>query len=449
MVALYSRSRTAFAITAAGTALLAGLVLPPRPTQPVKAIATPPTTTVSTGEILRAKLTSTQVLAGAQDVAVLIQMPLSTSGERRHDVAVVIVLDRSASMHGEPMETAKRAAISFINALGPSDTFAVVTFSDRDELVVDAGRADHDRKLAAADAIDRIVASGGTCASCGITRGAHVFGPASGRPERMLFISDGEANLGIRDRDELVALAGQTAASGVSITAVGVGLDFDEQTMARIGDAGHGNYYFSRDAMALDRVFASELRGLRDIVATHVELFAESGNGTAIGEAYGYPTDQIKIGVKVELADLGEGEARKVVLHADVNGPVVGPFYLAWTDPSDGSEHRADATLSTTITTDRAKVVATRDAEAVAAVEQARTARAIDQSVTIYDQYGATAAKTELQHFLRNAHITDATARTLANSAIESFDLASAEAKKSVRALSYELARGRSGRTGR
>jgi len=440
MVALYSRARTAFAVTAAGTALVAALVLQPRSTHLVKELPVPPTTT-TTGEILRAKLTSAQVLAGAQDVAVLIQMPVGMSGERRHDVAVVIVLDRSASMHGEPMENAKRAAVAFIDALGPTDTFAVVTFSDRDELVGGAGRADHERKLAAADAIDRIVASGGTCASCGITRGANVLGPASGRTERMLFISDGEANLGIRDRDELVALAGQTAASGVSITAVGVGLDFDEQTMARIGDAGHGHYYFSRDATALDRVFASELRGLRNIVATHVELYAESG--TTIGDAYGYPTNHIKIGVNVELADLGEGEARKVVFHADVNQPEVGPFYLSWTDPVDGSVHRADATLSTTITTDPAKVVATRDAEAVAAVEQARTARAIDQSVTVYDQYGATAAKTELQHFLRNAHITDGTARTLANRAIESFDLSSAEAKKSVRALSYELARGR------
>lgn len=443
MVALKSRARTTFSITAAGTALVVGLVLSARSPQPVKAMSMPPTTTAITGEILRAKLTSTQVLAGEQDLAVMIQMPTSANGERAHQAAVVIVLDRSASMHGEPMENAKRAAISFINALGPNDTFAVVTFSDRDELVVSAGRANDDRKLAAADAIDRIVASGGTCASCGLTRGAYELGVTAGHTRRMLFISDGEANLGIRDRDALVALAARTAAHGVSISTVGVGLDFDEQTMARIGEAGRGNYYFSRDAMTLDQVFASELRGLRNIVATHVELFAESGNDTAIGDAYGYPTNQIKTGVNVALADLGEGEARKVVLHADVNGPDVGPFYLLWTDPSDGSEHRADATLSATITTDPAKVEATRDAEAVAAVEKARTARAIDQSVTVYDRYGATAAKTGLQHFLRNAHITDATARTLANGAIESYDLPGVEAKKSVRAISYELARGR------
>lgn len=445
MVALYTRVRTALALTAAGTALLTALAaLGVYSTQSVMATSRPPLSPI-TNEILRAKLTSTQVLAGEQDLAVMIQMPTfrDRDGELPRAVSVVVVLDRSASMHGEPLENAKRAATSLIEKLGDGDDFAVVTFSDRDELVIAAGKASLDRKHAASVAIDRIVASGGTCASCGIIRGEHEIlqSPDLRGVHRMVFISDGQANLGIRLQDELVELASDTADHGVSISTVGVGLDFDEQTLIRISETAHGNYYFAKDTAQLGTMFSTELTGLRRIIATHVSLLALQEAGNPIERAYGYPLQTIKRGVVVPIADLGADEARKVVLHGLVTAPEVGSYQLTWIDPADGTVHSARTTLATTITTDPARVTATRDAEATAAAEQARIARAIDQSVTVYEHAGADAAKATIQHYLRAAHITDQVARRGADLATASYDLAGPEAKKSVRALAYDLAR--------
>jgi Ca-activated chloride channel family protein len=257
----------------------------------------------------------------------------------------------------------------------------------------------------------------------------------------MVFISDGQANLGIRIQDELVELAGRTAEHGVSISTVGVGLDFDEETLIRIGETAHGNYYFAKDTAQLGAVFATELTGLRRIIATHVSLLALQEDGNPIERAYGYPLQTIKRGVVVPIADLGADEARKVVLHGLVTTPEVGSYQLTWIDPSDGTVHSARTTLATTITKDPARVAATRDAEATSAVEQARIARAIDQSVTVYEHAGAAAAQATLQHFLRDAHITDRAARWGADAAMASYDLAGPEAKKAVRALAYDLAR--------
>ena len=435
MVAHYTRARTALASAAAAVGLVAGLVLQPAATQHV------------ISPLLRIKLTSTHVLAGAQDLAVMIQLPaLPASGDRvatRRPISVVLVLDRSASMHGEPLERAKHAARLLVELLDDHDSFAIVTFSDRDELIMAAGTASRDRKVAAGTAIDRIVASGGTCASCGIARGEHEIlrSPDLRGVHRMVLISDGQANLGLRDRDELVALAGETAAHGVSISTVGVGLDFDEQTMIRLGETAHGNYYFAQDTGQLGAILATEVASLRRIVATHVRLRAVPAAGTTIAMAYGHPLLHREGGVVVPIADLGAGEAKKLVLHGEITAPVVGTFELQWTDPVDGSAHSAHTTLATTLTTDLAQVAATRDAEATAAVEQARTAQAIERSVIVYEQAGPAAAKAAIEHYLRDEHVADSTALSAASIAVRSYDLSRDEATKATRTTAYELTR--------
>src|SRR5690606_24631976 len=127
-------------------------------------------------------------------------------------------------------------------------------------------------KASAREAIDRIWDDGNTCISCGIERAA---GELAGSPvheglRRIVLISDGQANAGLWDRNDLVGLATETAARGISISAVGVGLDFDEVTMTRLADVGHGHYYFVEDAARLGQMFERELGGLAETVAADV-----------------------------------------------------------------------------------------------------------------------------------------------------------------------------------
>src|SRR5215203_3140315 len=129
-------------------------------------------------------------------------------------------------MSGEPFTHAKAAAARLISRLDPGDAFAVIAYSDGDTTVAPMRRAGAVEKQLALRAIDELEVDNGTCISCGLARGGAwlLRTPIAGGVRRMVLISDGYANLGLRDRDELVQLAAATAERGTSITAVGVGL---------------------------------------------------------------------------------------------------------------------------------------------------------------------------------------------------------------------------------
>ena len=438
MVALASRARTAVAITAAGTAVIAGLLLRQR----TASCALPD----ETSDILTAQLTSQRVIAGDQDIAVTIRMPKAELA--RPPLSLVVVLDRSGSMHGEPMENAKRAASTLVERLTADDAFALVTFSDSDQLILNMGRATAAHKREAADAIDKIYDDGGTCTSCGINRGAAELerSPIQGGVERMVLISDGQANEGVWDRDELVELAQATAARGISITTVGVGLDFDEQTMIRLGEVGRGNYYFVQDTANLGEMFAHELSDLGATVATDVHLVIEP-HAADVEWAYGYPMTRMGTTLQIPIADLRAGEVRKVVLHGRVAGPDVARFELTWRAPADRTAHSTATSLTTELTRDPSVVASMRNPDAMAAVEEARTARVLEDATKAYEQYGADSAKRLIERQLVHAR-ANVPAEKLerieraANDAVQSFDQAPAEqAKKATRTGAYLLAR--------
>ncbi|MEO9154391.1 MAG: VWA domain-containing protein [Kofleriaceae bacterium] len=371
---------------------------------------------------------------------------------RRPNIALAVVLDRSGSMHGEPLENAKAAASALVTSLAADDAFSIVTFSDRDELVVAMGKATKDHKAEALRAIDQIVDEGGTCTSCGISRGTTELGSstlATTGVKRMVLISDGQANEGIWDRDELVQLAQSTAANGISLSTVGVGLDFDEQTMIRLGENGHGNYYFVKDTANLATMFQTELTNISTTVATDVQLLVTPTAGTQIVDAYGYPMTRTSDGrIAIPVADLRAGESRKVVLHAHVIDTRVARFGLTWKDPADNARRETYTTLSTTLTDDASAVRATRDLDATMAIEEARTAHVLEQATTTYEQYGAEAAQRVIERQLVHVRATGLAPANLdrieraANGAVHSFTTDSADqAKKATRTTAYELAR--------
>ena len=452
MVPTAHQARTSLAIATAGAAVVAALVLVPDRLQ----CPADGELAGETSPYITARLASKQILvnAGSQDIAVMIQMP--GNGEAaRPPLSLAVVIDRSGSMNGAPLRNAERAAAELVDQLRPEDAFTIVTYSSGDETVFPMARASTANKAAAKAAIEHIIDDGGTCISCGITRGAAELAssPIRGGLRRMVLISDGQANEGLWDRDELAQLASDTAARGVSISSVGVGLDFDELTMIRLAEVGHGNYYFVEDTANLGAMFAKEMGGLADTVATDVKLVVTEARGTHIDGAYGYPITMPNFSpgaVVIPVADLRFGESRKIILHAtlaagSVGTLAVGRFELSWRSPTAGTAERASTTLATRVTTDTRAVTASVDRAALGAIEEARTARALEDATITYEKQGSEAAQRQLQRHVdelrANGTLTPRIERA-ANQALDSFGSEPAEkAKKVTRTGAYDLVR--------
>jgi Ca-activated chloride channel family protein len=410
------------------------------------------------GMTLIAELTTAKILAGAHDenVAITITAPKSQASYRP-PLSLAVVIDRSGSMSGEPMENAKRAASKLIGQLDGNDAFTVIAYSSGDQVVMPMSRANDANKSAARAAIERIYDDGGTCISCGLTRGASELerSPIGDGVRRIVLISDGQANEGIWDRDELAALAANTAARGTSISAVGVGLDFDEVTMQRIASVGRGNYYFVEDTQNLSAMFAKELGGLATTVASDVRLVVDAGEGVSIEEAYGYQLTRTGDAVIIPIADLRAGETRKVVLRVHVASAelaaskVITKVHMGWRRVSDGTQRNANTAALADIVDDVRAVQASVISRAAQAVEEALSARALEEAATVYETQGYDAAKQVLDRRMdqvnQNGNLTPTTRARIETSstrAIENFKSApKGKAMKMSREDAYNLSR--------
>jgi Ca-activated chloride channel family protein len=105
---------------------------------------------------------------------------------------VVFVLDVSGSMHGFPLETAKRLLRDLVGSLRPSDSFNVLTFSGGSQLwsprSLPATRENLD---AALDMLDQVRAGGGTELHAALGRALALPRDGEARSRSLLLVTDG------------------------------------------------------------------------------------------------------------------------------------------------------------------------------------------------------------------------------------------------------------------
>jgi Ca-activated chloride channel family protein len=239
------------------------------------------------------------------------QLPRST---RVVATNLVVVLDRSGSMHGGPLEHAKRALCDVIDRLAPTDTFGLVTFDNTVDVVVPAGPvADRDHLKRQ---VMSVVAGGSTDLAAGLVRGlkeARRLEAIDG--VRVLLVSDGHANHGVVDPDVIGRRAGQFIEERITTSVLGMGLGYDEVLLESIAKRGAGNNYFAQEVGDAVEAIAAECGELLAQRFLSVRLSVTSGNGVkdlrVLGDLSARP---IADGVLIELGTLTADQMRSVVL---------------------------------------------------------------------------------------------------------------------------------------
>lgn len=213
--------------------------------------------------------------------------PLDPAALPRRPLDVVLAVDVSGSMRGQPLDFLKLGLRRMLDGLDAADTVSLVTYEDLARLELDAVAADDQETLAAA--FLGLEAGGGTNLYDGLFVALEQAQAlrAPDREARVIFLSDGVATAGMTEDGRVVALAEAYARLGIGITTIGVGSDFDVQLMRRVGEVGAGNFYYLEDVAAVEEVFIEEVSVFLQPVALEVEIDVVAGDGYRMRAAYG------------------------------------------------------------------------------------------------------------------------------------------------------------------
>jgi len=171
-------------------------------------------------------------------VHLMLDLLVPDAPAERAPLALALVIDRSGSMAGPKLETARRCASWLVGRLSGQDRLALVDFDDRVRLLAPLGPPEPSRL---GPAIAAIQEGGTTNLSGGWLKGLEQLRGSSEPARKILLLTDGHANQGITDRARLAELARSAHALGVGTATIGMGADFDEERLTAMADAGGGN----------------------------------------------------------------------------------------------------------------------------------------------------------------------------------------------------------------
>lgn len=181
-------------------------------------------------------------------------LPVRMDSDNRKEmpsVALVLVIDRSGSMSGLPMEMAKAACSATVSTLEPSDLIEVIAFDSQPERYVRMQPARYRSRIDGD--ISRIQPGGGTEIFRSLDMAYQDISVVQARRKHVILLTDGAAPAeGIRD------LAQAMLAESITVTTVGLGEQANSELLKVVADAGGGRYHAVPDVNSLPRVFARE-----------------------------------------------------------------------------------------------------------------------------------------------------------------------------------------------
>ena len=272
---------------------------------------------------------------------ILVELTGEFRGQRfaRPPVHLSIVLDKSGSMEGRPLEQVKEACRQIIDKLGPADTISIITFAENVD--INTPQTPVTKKEALKAQLDLIRARGTTNLYGGMVAGANQLQlvKAPTHLSRVILLTDGEANEGITEYAEIIAKARQIRKEGLSISTIGVGIEYNEELMRGIAKNTLGNYYYIDNINDIPRVFEEELSTLFEVVAKNLLLKLKFPRGVRLAKFYGREVQTADGFLEVGLPELVAGktqhhliklafdahpEARFRVVQAEINFEYIG-----------------------------------------------------------------------------------------------------------------------------
>jgi len=166
-------------------------------------------------------------------------------------LALVLVVDRSASMQGEKIALAREACRRAVETLGPNDWVGILAFEDRARWLSPIGpAADRGQVL---ERIKQLQPGGTTNLYPAMHRAYLALRQSTAELKHMIVLTDGISHPG-----PFAQLARQIADDEITISTVAVGAESARDLLAELAELGSGHYYYCDQPRSLPQIFALE-----------------------------------------------------------------------------------------------------------------------------------------------------------------------------------------------
>jgi Ca-activated chloride channel homolog len=311
----------------------------------------------------------------------------------RTPVNVAFVIDRSGSMTGERIAQAREAAIMAIGRLGPEDIASVVIFDTRAEVLISARRVTDPEFFI--ERIRRIGTGSSTAIADGVLagRGEVLTYMEPRRLNRIVLLSDGQANVGPRRVEDFILLGKGLLHDRISVSTIGLGLGYNEDLMLQLALASDGNHAFARDPSDLITIFNREFNDVLASCAQTVSIDIDLKPGVRAVKAISRDGTIAENKAQFRMNQVYAATEHYVLLEVEFDKALAagaeqdfGMVKVAYTDARSGETQTLDTAIRARFSASQEEVRAHTDSKVGEVVlEQVARARA-REAVILRDQ---------------------------------------------------------------
>ena len=343
----------------------------------------------------------------------------------RTPVNVAFVIDRSGSMAGERIAQAREAAIMAVKRLDDGDIASLVIFDDKVDVPVPARKVTDQSYFI--DRIQQVGARGNTAIYAGVDAGAAEVRKFKDphRLNRVVLLSDGQANVGPRLPNEFAELGRKLLAEGISVSTIGLGAHYNEDLMLQLARAADGNHAFASAPTDLIQIFNREFNDVLASCAQMVSIDVELKPGVHAVRALSRDGTIEDAHARFQLAQVYAATEHYVLMEvafdttAAADEREVGVVRVAYTAPESGARQTLEAPILARFSANEADVTANADKIVMASVIEQSTRERAARAVALRDQGRVEEARALLSENTReiNAYVASTPSAALSSMA--------------------------------
>jgi Ca-activated chloride channel family protein len=258
----------------------------------------------------------------SQLVYALIEMDVLTDSAEKEKTSqpinVALIIDNSTSMQGARLDVVKAASIELIRQLRDQDILSIISFNDRSEVVLPAGK--HHEIAKAESRIRMIQTRGATEIFQGLNSGIFEVrrNLNQNHTNHIILLTDGHT---YGDEEACINLIKQAARDKIGVSCLGIGSDWNDEFLDELASQTGGSSVYISDPKHIHTLLLNKFKGLSRVCVERVSYNFRSVQGVELRYAFRINPELGALSTKppLQLGDIPFGSNQRFLLEFLIN----------------------------------------------------------------------------------------------------------------------------------